>query len=102
VVIAAPAPAADAELLLEQTLEAFEAEYDEVDIVPGSGRKVGGIEAEGAVVDAAAGGERLRILVAVAPGEKRAYLVEVFTTGGVSTESLRQAQAALNSLELKG
>jgi hypothetical protein len=99
VVIAAPAPAADADLLLDQTLEAFEASYNDVDIAPGSGRKIGGIDAKGAVVSASSDGGPLQILVAVAAGEERAYLVEVFTTGGVSADRLREAQATLNSLE---
>lgn len=102
IVIAAPAPAADADLLLEQTLDAFESQYDDVDIAPGGGRDVGGIEANGAVVRAAQGEEELRILVAVAAGEERAYLVEVFTATDVSAERLREAQVALNSLELNG
>lgn len=102
VVVAAPAPAADSDLLLEQTLDAFRAQYDDVEVAPGSGREVGGIEAKGAVVTAAQGDAELRILVAVAPGEERAYLVEVFTTPGVSAERLREAQVALNSLEFKG
>ena len=101
VVIAAPAPAADADALLEQTLDAFRTQYDDVEIAPGAGRDVGGIEAKGAVVQATKGGEALRVLVAVAAGQERAYLVEVFTTDGVSAESLREAQVALNSLELQ-
>ena len=102
VVIAAPAPAADADALLAQTLEAFEAQYEDVDVAPGSGREIGGIEATGAVVQATRDGAELRILVAVVPGEERAYLVEVFTTAGVSGDRLREAQAALNSLEFSG
>lgn len=101
IVIAAPAPATDADALLEQTLQAFESQYDEVDVAPGSGRTIGGLEAKGAVVRASVEEEELRILIAVAPGERRAYLVEVFTTAGVSAQRLREAQAAINSLRLK-
>jgi hypothetical protein len=100
IVIAAPAPAADADPLLQQTLDAFDASYDHVDIAPGSGRQVGGLDAKGAVVQATREGQRLRILVAVAPGTERAYLVEVFTTAGISENRLREAQVTLNSLEL--
>ena len=102
VVVAAPAPAADADQLLDDTLASFEAQYEDVEIAPGSGREVGGIEAKGAVVRATQGDAELRVLVAVAPGEERAYLVEVFTTSAISADALREAQVALNSLELKG
>ncbi len=102
IVVAAPAPAADADQVLDQALSAFESEYEDVDIAPGSGRKVGGLDAKGAVVTAARGDEELRVLVAVAAGEQRTYLVEVFTTASVSADGLRQAQAALNSLKLRG
>jgi hypothetical protein len=101
-VIAAPAPAADADAVLEQALGAFEAEYDDVEIAPGSGREIGGIEAKGAVVEATRAGEKLRVIVAVAPGKEHAYLVEVFTTTEISAERLREAQVVLNSLELNG
>jgi hypothetical protein len=102
VVIAAPAPAGDAEALLDETLAAFRSQYEQADIAPGSGRDVGGLEAKGAVVHVGRDDETLRVLVAVAPGRERAYLVEVFTTGGVSGERLREAQVALNSLKLDG
>jgi hypothetical protein len=47
-------------------------------------------------------GNELRIVVAVAKGKKRAYLVEVFTAANAPVERVREAQVALNSLRLEG
>jgi len=101
VVIAAPAPAEDADVLLRETLAAFKTQYKKVKVAPGSGREVGGVKAKGAVITARRKGRELRVLVAVAPAKKKAYLVEVFTTANVSPSSLREAQVALNSLEFE-
>jgi hypothetical protein len=102
IVIAAPAQAAESKTVLDDALAAIERGYEDVEVVPGSGREIGGLDAEGAVVSASADGVALRILVAVAEGAGRTYLVEVFTTADIPPERLREAQVALNSLELEG
>lgn len=102
IVIAAPAPAGEADGVLDEALAAIRDGYEAVEVSPGSGRKIGGLKAKGAVISAKSDGAELRIVVAVAPGDKHAYLVEVFTAAGVSGERLREAQVALNSLELNG
>ncbi len=102
IVIAAPAPAARAGRLLEDTLAAIRRSYDAVQVNPGSGREIGGLRARGAVISARSEATPLRILVAVAKGRKRAYLVEVFTAEDAPGERLREAQVALNSLRLGG
>jgi hypothetical protein len=102
IVIAAPAAASDADGVLDQTLASIRDGYDNVEITPGSGKRVGGLEAKGAVIRASSKGTGLRILVAVAAGEEHAYLVEVFTADDVGPADLRSAQAALNSLKLNG
>jgi predicted Zn-dependent protease len=101
-VLAAPGPADDADEVLDEALEAFRVAYEDVDVAPGSGRKVGGLEAKGAVVSAKQGDRELRIVVAVAEGEERAYLVEVFTISGLGPERLRETQVALNSIRFDG
>jgi hypothetical protein len=100
IVIAAPAPASEAESVLDEALAAIRDGYRKVEVAPGSGREVGGLDARGAVVTATTGGVELRILVAVATGRGRTYLVEVFTTAAIPAARLREAQIALNSLRL--
>jgi hypothetical protein len=101
IVIAAPAPASESKTVLDDALAAIEQGYDDVEIARGSGREIGGLDAEGAVVSASADGVALRIVVAVATGGDRTYLVEVFTAAQIAPERLREAQAALNSLEFE-
>ena len=100
IVIAAPASASEADSVLVDALAAIRDGYEAVEVSPGSGREVGGLDAKGAVISAEADGSPLRIIVAVAKGGGRAYLVEVFTSAGVPAERLREAQVALNSLRL--
>ena len=100
IVIAAPAQASEAGNVLDEALAAIRKGYGEVEVAPGSGREIGGLEARGAVVTATTSGVELRILVAVASGRGRTYLVEVFTTAAISAPRLREAQIALNSLRL--
>ena len=63
-----------------------------------------GLAAKGAVVSARNPNDDidLEILVAVAEGHKKAYLVEVFTADGASARSVAEAQRLLNSLRLTG
>jgi hypothetical protein len=103
IAIAAPAAASRAGSLLDDTLATFHSEYKGVEIRPGSGKQVGGLDAKGAVITAnSPDGNQLRIVVAVAKGKKRAYLVEVFTAADAPVERVREAQVALNSLRLMG
>jgi hypothetical protein len=102
IVVAAPASASDAPSVLDDALAAIRNGYQDVKVAPGSGKKVGGLDAKGAVIRAKSGGEEQRILVAVASGKRLAYLVEVFTGAGASADDLRSAQGALNSLDLRG
>jgi hypothetical protein len=100
IVIAAPAPAAQADAVLDDALAAIRRGYEDVEVTPGAGRQIGGLDAKGAVITATADRTPLRIVVAVAPGGGRAYLVEVFTAAGIEAGRLREAQVALNSLRL--
>jgi hypothetical protein len=102
IVIAAPADASQAPGVLDDALSAIRSGYDDVEISRGSGKEIGGLEAKGAVVHATTPDVGLRILVAVAAGKQRAYLVEVFTADDVNADDLGSAQAALNSLRLNG
>jgi hypothetical protein len=103
IAIAAPADASQSGPLLDDTLAAIRSGYRNVRINPGSGPKVGGLNAKGAVVTAkTTDGNELRIVVAVAKGQKRAYLVQVFTAANAPVERVREAQVALNSLQLEG
>jgi hypothetical protein len=102
IVIAAPADASEASGVLDDTLAAIRSGYQDAHVSPGSGKEIGGLEAKGAVIRASTGDADLRILVAVAAGDQRAYLVEVFTAAEIGGDDLRDAQATLNSLKLKG
>jgi len=100
--LAAPAPADEAGQLLDATLASLKGSYESVEVNPGSGKKVGGLRAEGAVVHAEGDKINLNILVSVMAGRKRAYLLEVFTPAGAPGTAVAQAQQFLNSLKLKG
>jgi hypothetical protein len=103
IAIAAPASASKAGPLLDDTLASIRSGYKNVEVRPGSGKQVGGLDAKGAVISAKTpDGNELRIVVAVAKGKKRAYLVEVFTAANAAPERVREAQVALNSLRLEG
>jgi hypothetical protein len=103
IAIAAPAAAPRAGRLLNDTLASIRSGYKNVEVRPGSGKQVGGLNSKGAVIAAKTpDGNELRIVVAVAKGKKRAYLVEVFTAANAPVERVREAQVALNSLALEG
>jgi hypothetical protein len=103
IAIAAPAAASKAGPLLDDALASIRSGYKNVDVRPGSGRQVGGLDAKGAVISAKTpDGNELRIVVAVAKGKKRAYLVELFAAANAPVERVREAQVALNSLRLEG
>lgn len=100
--ITSPGPATAADQILAQSLDALRASYESVEVDPGSGKKVGGLQSKGAVVTAQGDKVDLRILVAVVAGEKKAYLVEVFTATSARPARVAEAQRFLDSLELKG
>jgi hypothetical protein len=102
IVVAAPAPAGESGRVLDEALAAVRSGYERVRLEQGLAQRVGGLRVDGAVASVRApNGTPLRILIAVANGEKRTYLVEVFTTASASAERVREAQVALNSLRFK-
>jgi hypothetical protein len=99
IVIASPARSSDADAVLAEAVAAIRSGYEDVDLDPGSGPKLGGLVTKGAVATVKTrDGARLRILVAVTKGERHAHLVEVFTAPDAPAELLREAQGTLNSL----
>ena len=100
--LTAPADADESGQLLDDTLAALKGSYESVKVNPGSGKKVGGLPAKGAVVHAEGDKIDLSILVSVMAGKDRAYLLEVFTPTGAPGKAVAQAQQFLNSLKLKG
>jgi len=103
VAVAAPAPAGRATEVRDDLLGSIRSTYEDVDVNRGRGRQVGGLDAMGAVVSARQpDGDPIRILVAVASGDERTYVVQVFTAPSAKPNRLRQAQALLNSLRLRG
>jgi hypothetical protein len=99
IVIASPAPANESEGVLDQALASLRQGYEGVKVTRGSGRTLGGLKAKGAVASVRTKeGARLRVLVAVTEGKRRAYLVEVFTAPDAAPERIREAQVTLNSL----
>ena len=103
IAVAAPAGSGRAADVRRDLLDGIRSSYRRVDVERGEDREVGGIEARTAVVSARqADGGPLRILVAVADGDDRTYVVEVFTAASAKPQRLRQAQAALNALRLRG
>jgi carbamate kinase len=100
IVIASPAPASESESVLDDALAALRSGYEDVDVTSGSGPRLGGLRTKGAVARVRTReGARLRVLVAVTKGERRAYLVEVFTAADAAPERIREAQVTLNSLK---
>jgi hypothetical protein len=100
--VAAPAAADESGQVLRDALAGLQGSYEAVEVNPGSGKRVGGLKAKGAIVHAEGDGIDLNILVAAMSGKDRAYLVEVFTAADASPKAVAQAQQFLNSLKLKG
>jgi hypothetical protein len=97
--ISTPGPVKDANQILNAALTDLRSSYRNVKIAKGSGKKLGGLQSRGAVVDATARkGTDLRILVAAAKGPKQTHLVEVFTAAGAPVKRVAEAQRALDSL----
>lgn len=98
-----PQAPSTAAALLKSALRAIGRSYSDVTARPGDGRRVAGLPTSGVVVSARnRRGVRLRVLVAAVQGRRRAWLVQVFATGGSSTARLVEAQVALQSLRLEG
>ena len=103
VAVSAPGPRRDAELIGREALTSLRSNYVGVRVVQRiGGRQIGGLPARGFVVLARVPKRgALRVLVASARGEKRAYLLEVFVAAR-DPDGLVEAQALLNELHLEG
>jgi hypothetical protein len=100
--ISAPAPARDADELRKGAIESIREEYDKATVLSGKGRTIGGLPAAGALIKATQrSGAPLRILVAVAQGRQRAYLLEVISATDTPPGTLAEGQAILASIQLK-
>jgi hypothetical protein len=105
VAISAPGPAGDADEIHDAAVESIESEYRRAEVQKrGSKQRLGGRPAEIAAISATnpKEGTPIRILVATASGEKRAYLVEVFAAGEDPSTSQVEAQVLLNNLSIEG
>ena len=105
ITISAPGPAGDASVIRRSALEALRQRYRRVRLERRvRGERVGGLRSKGAALTARdpQRASDLRILALVAPGRKRAYLVEVFTYAGGTGEALLEGQVVLGHLKLKG
>jgi hypothetical protein len=100
--ISSPGPAKDSAEILQAALASIRGRYQQVEVQRGSGKHVGGVPTKGAVVRARSDDVELGILVAVATGDKRAYLVEVFTNAEAPARPIAEAQRLLDSLRFKG
>jgi hypothetical protein len=101
VAVSSPAAAGRSERVLDTALAALRRNYEGVEVDRGSGRRLGGLEADGAVVRARGEHGPLRILVAVVEGEQRTYLSQVFSAEGAPTRDIADAQRILNSLRFR-
>jgi hypothetical protein len=94
--ISAPSAADGADALRERVIDEVRQEYGRSTVSRGSGSSFGGLEAAGATIQ----GPNSSTLVAVAPGEERAYLLQVVTQPDAPGETLVDGQLILGSLEL--
>jgi hypothetical protein len=100
VAISAPTDAVDADQLRRDAIASAAAGYKKPVVRQGKGRTIGGLRAEGATISGKGPGGPSTSLVAVAPGKRKAYLLEVFTTANAPSQRLVEAQLILNSLRL--
>jgi hypothetical protein len=98
--ISAPAAASDAARVRKGIIAATTEVYRNPMVGPGRDRKIGGLESAGAVISGRGPHGPSRTLVAVAAGETKAYLLELYVGAGADQASLAGAQLILNSLEL--
>ena len=105
VAISAPGTAEEAAQIGEEAIASLRDEYRDVHVVQDiKGKKLGGAKSITVAVSARRPNDdaELRILVSVAVGEDRAYLVEVFAAPPGAEQALTEAQALLNNLKLEG
>ena len=105
VAISVPGPAEDAAQIGDEAIEALRAQYRDVRVVEEiRGKKLGGAKSITVAVSARRPSDdaELRVLVSVAAGEDRAYLVEVFAVPPGADRALAEAQALLNNLKFEG
>lgn len=100
--ISAPGSAKESRRLLEEGVGSVSSRYKRVKKLGTDGRRLGGLPAESTALSAVnRRGTPLRILVGVAEGRRKAYLVNLFTARDRSSARLLEAQVILNSLRLK-
>lgn len=103
VVISAPGPAKSAGEIYEQAVDAVRAQYRKAKVLDESTGRLGGRQARTTALAVARpdDGGRMGVLVAVARGKKRAYLVEVFSRASDPGIALLEAQTVLSTLEIE-
>lgn len=105
IAISAPGPDEDAREVQDQAVTALTRRYRRVEVIDRARhRTLGGRPASTAALTALSVGDRspLRILVGVARGERKAYLIEVVATGSDPGGALVGAQLLLQHLKLEG
>jgi len=101
--LSAPGPASDAGQILRETVDVVRKSYDDVKEGARQGEtRVGGRPAEAVAFTAKnEKGTALRILISVARGKEKAYLIQYFMAGSAGDEAFAAAQAALQALKLQ-
>ena len=101
--LSAPGPASDAGQILRETVDVVRKSYDDVREGARQGEtRVGGRPAEAVAFTAKnEKGTALRILISVARGKEKAYLIQYFMAGSAGDEAFAAAQAALQALKLQ-
>jgi hypothetical protein len=103
VLLSAPAGVGEAKAALKAELQAIAERYEVLEVGTPTKQKVGGLDGRQVVLTVAdENGRDLRILIVTADGESHAYVIEVVTAADVAIETLREAQAIIDHLELKG
>lgn len=104
VAISAPGPAEDANQLHSEVIAGLRDTYKSVETLnklPST--SIGDLKGKAtALAVTTKGGDDMRILVSTAKGDKRAYLVVVFTRADDPGESTLEAQALLNEVKFVG
>jgi len=103
ITISAPGPAGDAEELRTAVLADLRSSFERFQVTKQFKRKIGGLKGHLATIDASRAKQGpSSLLVGTAAGKEKAYLVVVSSAGKEPTDSLVEAQAVLNEIELKG
>jgi hypothetical protein len=103
VAISAPGPAADADQIHGEVLAGLRSTYGGFEVLGREeNQKLGELKSRvtsvSATVPEGKGGGDQRILVSTAPGDKRAYVVVLFTPAEGAESSILEAQALINEL----